>query len=532
MDPMLYHYPSRRQVVYAKNGMVACSTPQAAQAGLEVLMQGGNAIDAALAAATTETVCEPCSNGIGSDVFAILWSKGKLYGLNASGPSAMGQTLADLKANFTEMPKYGWPAVDVPAAPAAWAALAKRFGKLPLSQIVKPAVRYASQGYAVAPTTGRAWQSAYQLYLKNLKGPQHEGWFSTFAPNGKPCGPGDIAYLQDHTRTLTEIGETNAESFYRGALAEKIVAFAQKTGGKMSLEDLGNYQPEWVEPISINYRGYDVCEIPPNGQGITALMALNILKGFSLSDRENPQTYHLMMEALKLAFADAKKYVTDPRHMTVSVEQLLSEEYAASRRELICEKAILPAAGDPRSGGTIYLCAADNEGNMISYIQSNYAGFGSGVVVPATGISLNNRGNNFSLDSTHDNVYAPGKRPYNTIIPGFLMKDGQPVGPFGVMGGFMQPQGHLQVMVNTIDFAMNPQDALDAPRFQWTGEKNIEVEQSIPLYVQQELLSRGHIIIPKVASGGFGRGEIIWRMPNGALCGGTEPRTDGTISGW
>jgi len=532
MNPLLYHYPSRRQVVFAKNGMVASSTPQSAQAGLEVMMQGGNAIDAAIAAAVTQTVCEPCSNGIGADAFAILWTQGKLYGINASGPSVMAQTLADLKAKHSEMPKYGWPAVNVPGAPAAWAALANRFGKLPLSQLVKPAVRYASQGFAVAPTVGSAWQSAHAMYQKALKGEEFEGWFSTFAPNGKPFGPGDIATLPDHARTLTEIGVTNAESFYRGDLAKKIVAFAQATGGKMTLEDLAQYQPEWVEPISCNYKGYDVYEIPPNGHGITALMALNILKGFELGGREHPDTYHKMMESLKLAFVDAKKYVTDPRNMTVTVEELLSEEYAAKRRALIGEKAIMPEAGDPHCGGTIYLCAADGEGNMISYIQSNYAGFGSGVVVPGTGISLNNRGNNFTLDEAHDNVYAPSKKPYHTIIPGFLMKDGQPVGPFGVMGGFMQPQGHMQVVVNTVDYGMNPQDALDAPRFQWTGEKTIEVEQSMGIHVQQSLTRKGHNIVPKVTSGGFGRGQIIWRMPNGTLCGGTEMRTDGTITSW
>lgn len=532
MNPLLYHYPSRRQVVYAKNGMVASSTPQSAQAGLEIMQKGGNAIDAAIAAAITQTVCEPCSNGIGSDAFAILWTKGKLYGINASGPSAMAQTLADLKAEHSNMPKYGWPAVNVPGAPAAWASLASRFGNLPLKELVKPAVRYASEGFAVATSVGAAWQGAHNLYKNVLKGPEYDGWFSTFAPQGKPYGPGDLAFLPDHAKTLAEIGETNSESFYRGDLAQKIVGFAKATGGKMSLQDLANYQVEWVEPISVNYRGYDVYEIPPNGHGISALMALNILKGFELKEREHVDTYHKMMEAMKLAFVDAQKYVTDSRYMTVGVEELLSENYAAKRRELIGERALMPEAGQPQSGGTIYLCAADGEGNMISYIQSNYNGFGSGIVVPGTGIALNNRGFNFTLDESHDNVYAPGKKPYHTIIPGFLMKDGEPVGPFGVMGGFMQPQGHLQVVVNTVDFAMNPQDALDAPRFQWTGEKTIEVEQIMDRHIQGQLARLGHKIVPTVSATGFGRGQIIWRMPNGMLCGGTENRCDGSISSW
>ncbi|NLN83018.1 MAG: gamma-glutamyltransferase family protein [Firmicutes bacterium] len=532
MDPLFYQYPSRRQVVYAHKGMVASSTPQSAQAGLEIMQKGGNAIDAAVAAAITQTVCEPGTNGIGSDAFALLWTKGRLYGINGSGPSVMAQTLAHLKAEHETMPKYGWPAVNVPGAPATWAALAERFGNLPLSELVKPAVRYAREGFAVAPSAGAAWQGAHRFYKNILKGDEFAGWFSTFAPNDKPYGPGDLAFLPDHAQTLLEIGESNAESFYRGDLAKKIVAFAEKTGGKMTLDDLSAYQPEWVEPISVNYRGYDVYEIPPNGHGISALMALNILKGFELKERENAETYHKMMESMKLAFVDAQKYVTDPGHMKVDLEALLSEDYAAQRRSLIGRQALLPEAGQPQAGGTIYLCAADGEGNMISYIQSNYNGFGSGIVVPGTGIALNNRGFNFTLDESHDNVYAPGKKPYHTIIPGFLVKDNQPIGPFGVMGGFMQPQGHLQVVVNTVDYKMNPQDALDATRFQWTGEKTIEVEQSMAPHIQMELLRRGHRIVPTVSPTGFGRGQIIWRLPSGILVGGTESRTDGSIFSW
>lgn len=531
-DPLLYRYPSRRMVVFSKNGMVAASTPQAAQAGLEILMKGGNAIDAAIAAAVTETVCEPCTNGIGSDTFMIAWSQGKLHGLNASGPSPSRQSLQQVKEQYTAMPRNAWASVNVPGAPAAWVALSERLGRLPFADVMKPAIRYAEQGFAVAPIVGSSVQSAYRTYKKNNVGPQFRGWFETFAPQDRPFAPGDIVQMPGHAETLQQIADSKAEAFYRGAIAEKIVAFSQETGGVFCLDDFGHYQPEWVDPVSIHYKGYDVFELPPNNQGIVALMALNILKGFDLADRENPQTYHLMIEALKLAFADGHKQITDPRFMKVSVEQLLAESYAEQRRRLIGEEALSPEPGDPFSGGTIYLCAADNEGNMISLIQSNYTGFGSGIVVPGIGVALNNRGANFSLDENHVNVYAPGKRPYNTIIPGFLMKDGQPIGPFGVMGGFMQPQGHLQMVVNTVDYGMNPQESLDAPRFQWTADKSVDVEQSVPLHVQQGLTRKGHIIVPKVAAGGFGRGQIIWRMPNGVLAGGTEPRTDGSIMCW
>ena len=531
-NPNLYRYPSRRMVVFTKNGMVCASTPQAAQAGLETFMKGGNAIDAAIAAAATETVCEPCANGLGSDAFMIAWSQGKLHGLNASGPSPQKQTLKELKEKYTELPRTGWPVVNTPGAPAAWAALSEKLGRLPFAEVLKPAIRYAEHGYAVAPVMGSACQSAYRNYRANHKGVEFQGWFDTFAPNNTPFAPGDLVQLPDHAKTLQLIADTKAEAFYRGEIADKIVAFAQETGGRLCLEDLGDYKPEWVDPVSINYHGYDIYEIPPNGQGIVALMALNILKGFNLPERENAETYHLMIESLKLAFADGRKYITDSRFMQVGVQDLLSDEYAAQRRSLIGQTAMTPEPGDPYSGGTIYLCAADNEGNMISYIQSNYAGFGSGIVVPGTGIALNNRGHNFTLNEEHVNVYAPGKRPYNTIIPGFMMKDGAPVGPFGVMGGFMQPQGHLQMVVNTVNYAMNPQESLDAPRFQWTADKAVDVEQSVPLYVQQALSRRGHILSPKIEAGGFGRGQIIWLMENGALVGGTEPRTDGSIMCW
>jgi gamma-glutamyltranspeptidase/glutathione hydrolase len=316
-------------------------------------------------------------------------------------------------------------------------------------------------------------------------------------------------------------------------LAEQIDQFSKQHGGFISAEDLAAYKPEWVQPIKVNYRGYDVWEIPPNGQGIVALMALNMLKGFDFNEKESVETYHKQIEAMKLAFADGKKYVTDPEKMSVTAEQLLSEEFATARRSLIGETAITPEPGTPPSGGTVYLATADGEGNMVSFIQSNYMGFGSGVVVPGTGISLQNRGHDFSLDPSHENALEPGKKTYHTIIPGFLTKDNEAVGPFGVMGGYMQPQGHAQVIMNTIDFHLNPQAALDAPRWQWMEEKKVMVEPSFPNHIAQALARKGHAIQVALDGGAFGRGQIIWRnSETGVLVGGTESRTDGSIAAW
>ena len=330
-----------------------------------------------------------------------------------------------------------------------------------------------------------------------------------------------------------ELAATGCESYYRGPLMEQIVAFSQATGGYFCEDDFRNYKPEWVEPISTDYKGYTVCEIPPNGHGITVLMALNLLKGLKLSDQKDcADTYHKILESIKLAFADTRTYVADPRYMRTRVEDLLSEEYAARRRALISEQALTPEAGDPSCGGTIYLCTADPQGNMVSFIQSNYTTFGAGVAIPGTGISLQNRGANFSLDEGSDNCLAGGKRSYHTIIPGFLMRDGEAKGPFGVMGVFMQPQGHVQVLTNMIDFHMNPQEALDAPRWMWTGEKKISLERLYNSEMADKLTRTGHDITIPVNSLEFGRGQIILRDDEGTLCGATEPRTDGTVAVW
>ncbi|MDR1376735.1 MAG: gamma-glutamyltransferase family protein [Synergistaceae bacterium] len=533
-DAQRYMYPSRRTVVYGSRGMVATGQPLAAQAGLEILKKGGNAVDAAVATAACLTVVEPTANGIGGDSFSLVWIKDKLYGLNASGFSPKATNLETLKAaGMKEMPKYGWYPVTVPGAPSGWAALSKKFGRLPLTEVLKPAIAYAADGYPVSPTVSKLWKKAFVNYTKEGKGDEFKHWFETFCPNGRAPEAGEIWSSKGHAETLTLIAETGAEAFYRGALAEKIDAFSKKYGAWLAASDLAEYYPEWVEPISVNYRGYDVWEIPPNGHGITALMALNILKAYDFSGpRENEKTYHLMIEAMKLAFVDTMHHVADPRFMKYTAKELLSQAYADERRKLIGSFAIDPVPGTPPKGGTVYLAAADGEGNMISMIQSNYMGFGSGLVVPGAGFALHNRGNNFKLDPESPNVLASSKKPYHTIIPGFLSKDGKAVGPFGVMGGFMQPQGHVQVVTNMVDFGMNPQEAIDAPRWQWTKGKNVQVEQGLPNALALSLAERGHDIQMLPDSITFGRGEIIVRTPYGTLAGGTEPRTDGSVAVW
>jgi len=532
-DALKYHYPSRRNIIYAGKGMVAASHPLAAQAGLDMLKNGGNAIDAAVATAACLTVVEPTSNGIGGDAFALVWSKGKLYGLNASGsaPEAIPPGVIK-KTESCGIEKYGWLPVTVPGAPSAWSALSKRFGKLPLAEALSPAVTYAYEGHPVAPTVAKYWERAYNIYKTALKDELFRHWFDTFAPKGRAPLPGELWNSPSHGKTLQDIGKTNAETFYRGELAEKIAGFAGKTGGYLTEKDLEAFYPEWVEPVNINYRGYDVWEIPPNGHGIVALMALNILKGFDFLEKDSVETYHRQLEAMKLAYADGLKYIADRRSMDVTVSELLSDAYAADRRKCIGSEALMPAPGQPIKSGTVYLAAADGEGNMVSYIQSNYMGFGSGIVIPGTGISLHNRGCNFSTDPSHKNCISPGKKPYHTIIPGFLTKENRAIGPFGVMGGFMQPQGHVQVVMNAVDFHMNPQDCLDAPRWQWIKENDIEVEQGFPANAAEGLINKGHNIKVNPDSGGFGRGQIIWRDEFGTLAGGTEPRADGTIGAW
>ena len=538
-DPLTYRYASRRNVVYAKNGVCCTSVPLGAQIGLAVLKSGGNAVDAAVAMAGAMPLLEPTGNGLGSDCFALVWieREKRLYGLNASGTAPMALSAETLRAKgYAALPKEGWLPTMVPGAPAGWAALNRRFGTKPLSELFAPAIRYAEDGYPVPVNVARQWERDSRRIARAMEkdAAPHEYWWQCFMkPDGTPYRAGEIFRFPAYADTMRALAETECESYYRGELMEKIVAHSRATGGYFCEEDFRAYQPEWVEPITQDYRGYTVCEIPPNGHGITVLMALGMLDGMALpAQRESAAHYHKVIEAIKLAFADTKTYVADPRYMKTKVSELLSPEYLAARRALITDKALEPEAGDPHCGGTIYLCTADSEGNMVSLIQSNYTTFGAGVAIPSTGISLQNRGANFSLDPESDNCLAGGKKSYHTIIPGFLLKDGEAVGPFGVMGAFMQPQGHVEVLVNTLDYHMNPQEALDAPRIQWIGGKKLQLEREAGEAIAEQLRAMGHeveVIDDRIS---MGRGEIIWKCENGVYAAGTEPRCDGTVAAW
>jgi len=530
-DPLHYPYPSRRMLSVARRGMVATSQALAAQAGLEMLKRGGNAVDAAIATAAALTVVEPTSNGLGSDAFAIVAVGGQLYGLNASGPAPRRLSAELVRAKgHAEMPRFGWFPVTVPGAVAGWVALWKRFGRLPFAELLQPAITYAAEDYPLTPVLAANWQAACRVYAG--KGEEFAEWFRVFAPNGRAPQCGEMWCSPDHARTLELIAETEGEAFYRGEVAERIGHCARESGGYLRYDDLSVFEPEWVRPISVRYHGYDVWELPPNGQGLVALVALGILDGWEFAGREDVETYHRQIEALKLAMTAGKAVITERSQMPVEPEALLDASYLAALRKRITGSAQEPEAVIPKDHGTVYLAVADGEGNMVSFIQSNYMGFGSGIVVPGTGVALQNRGAGFSLDDGHPNCLRPGKRTYHTIIPGFLTKDGQPIGPFGVMGGFMQPQGHLQVVMNAVDFHLNPQAALDAPRWQWIEGNTVELEETVPSHIKAALARRGHKVVIPVTSGGFGRGQIIWRDENGVLLGGTEPRADGAVAVW
>ncbi len=538
-DPLTYRYASRRNVVYAKNAVCCTSVPLGAQIGLDVIKNGGNAVDAAVAMAGAMPLLEPTGNGLGSDCFALVWiaRERKLYGLNASGvaPAALNVQLVR-ERGYDAVPKEGWLPTMVPGAPAGWAELSRRFGTKPLSELFSPAIRYAEEGYPVPVNVARQWERDSRRIARAMEkdAAPHEYWWRSFMkPDGTPYRAGEVFRFPAYADTMRALAETDCESYYRGELMEKIVAHSRATGGYFCEEDFRAYHPEWVEPITQDYRGYTVCEIPPNGHGITVLMALGMLNGMTLpAQRESAEHYHKVIEAIKLAFADTKTYVADPRYMKTKVSELLSPEYLASRRALITDRALEPEEGDPRCGGTIYLCTADGEGNMVSLIQSNYTTFGAGVAIPGTGISLQNRGANFSLDPESDNCLAGGKKSYHTIIPGFLLKDGGAVGPFGVMGAFMQPQGHVEVLVNTLDYHMNPQEVLDAPRIQWIGGKKIQLEREAGEALAEQLRAMGHEVEVLDDRISMGRGQIIWRGEDGVYAAGTEPRCDGAVAAW
>jgi gamma-glutamyltranspeptidase / glutathione hydrolase len=522
-------YFGTRRVIMGSRAAVATSQPLAVAAGMEMFYLGGNAVDAAIATAIALTVVEPTSNGIGSDAFAIVWD-GKIHGLNGSGKSPQNLTLNDFKG-FHEVPERGWHSVTIPGAVSAWRKLWERWGKLPFETLFIPAIRYAESGFPVAPVTSVLWSGAERIFLP-LIGDEYEPFKKVFFPNNRAPVAGEIWSSQLHADTLKEIAATGGESFYQGKLAQRMVEFANKTGGYLSLDDFATHQPQWVAPISTNYRGVTVWEIPPNTQGIAALIGLNILSGFDLSSyqRESVESYHLQIESIKLAFADLYKYIADERFLTIPTEDLLNLNYAARRRNLITDKAIPQTFPGLPKGGTVYLAAADND-LMVSFIQSNYHGFGSGILPHNTGIALQNRGYGFTLESGHANQYAPSKRSLHTIIPGFLTQGNEPIGPFGVMGAPMQPQGHLQVVVNMVDYDMNPQAALDAPRWRFNIGSQVFLEPSVPQLIAQQLSARGHDVQYSSNIGVFGRGQIIVAH-NGVLIAASDARADGLASVW
>lgn len=532
-DASVYPYESHREVVYGRRGMVCTSQTLASQAGLDMLKKGGNAIDAAVATAICLTVLEPTSNGLGSDAFALIWTQGKLHGINGSGWSPAGLTRDELlKRGYDQVPLRGWEPVMVPGAPATWAEVHRRFGRLPFEDLFEPAIAYAHYGYAVMPNLAAMLADSAKAFVPYKGKKLFQELFDTFFPHGRAPKAGDILKLPDLAKSLELLRDSHCQALYDGELADAIDAWSRETGGLIRKGDLAVYRPQWVDPIHTSYRGYDVWEMPPNGHGLVVLMALDIASGFTFSKRDEAEALHRQIEAMKLAFCDGRQYIADPCFMKTSVDEWLSPEYADRRRALIADEALLPEPIDVNCGGTVYLCSADGEGNMVSFIQSNYNGFGSGIVVPGYGISLSDRGHNFSMDLASANCVGPRKKSYHTIIPGFLTKNGSPVGPFGVMGAFMQPQGQFQVLLNTIDYHLNPQAALDAPRWQWVGGKTIEMERAFPTAVVEELRRRGHDVVVKDDIQTYGRGQIIWRDEQGTLIGGTEPRADGGVAAW
>lgn len=530
-----YPYSSQRAPVFARN-IVATSHPLAAQAGLEMLRRGGNAADAAVATAMTLTVVEPTSNGIGSDNFALVWTGGGLHGMNASGRAPAGLNRSRYQG-MDRIPYYGWDGITTPGAVSGWVALAEQFGTLPLTTIAEPAIRYAREGAVAPPEVGTGWS---RTAARGYRGEEFGAWRATFSRDGRGPRPGEIFRLPDHGDTLEAIAESNGESFYRGKIAERIEAAAIAQGGDLRASDLAGHRADWVRPISLDYHGWRLHEIPPNGQGLTALIALGILRQFDMASLhpDSPESLHLGAEAMKLAFADAHRYIADPEWMDVGHAQLLDDAYLSERAKLIDRSTAQDFDhGEPKLGGTVLLTTADASGNMVSFIQSNYTGFGSGIVIPGTGISMQNRGCCFTLEKGHPNEVGPGKRPYHTIIPGFVTRtDGsgveQPVMAFGVMGGFMQPQGHAQVLMRMADHSQNPQSALDAPRWQVSEGLRLTVEPGFDASVYDALRGLGHeVSVPSRRNASQGRGQIICRLDHGYVAG-SDLRCDGQAVGF
>jgi len=530
-------YASQRSPVFARN-VVSTSHPLAAQAGLRMLQDGGNAVDAIIATAAVLTIVEPCSNGLGSDAFCILWDGKKLHGLNASGHAPAAWTPEYFAAKYgpeaRTPPKRGWDSVTVPGAVAGWMALHGRFGKLPFADLLAPAIAVAERGYAVPVIVQQKWRNAASLPEITSQ----PGFADAFLPHGRAPQVGERFTFAAAARTLRLIAETQGEAFYRGEIAAAAEAHARAHGGAMTAADFAAYQPEWVEPIGRDYRGHRLHEIPPNGQGIAALIALGILDKFDLAALpvDGVASQHLQIEAMKLAFADVYKYVAEPRSMLLTAAQMLEDGYLASRARLIDPKRAQDfGPGHAPQGGTVYLTAADESGMMVSFIQSNYMGFGSGIVVPGYGLSLQNRGHGFTLDRSRDNLVGPGKRPFHTIIPAFLTQHGQPVMSFGVMGGDMQPQGHMQTLVRMLDYRQQPQAACDAPRWRWNSGL-VNAEQGFDPATAQGLRELGHRVEPFADSyQDYGAGQFIWRLGDPAVEGyaaASDPRRDGQAAGF
>ncbi len=516
-------YPSARSPVMGRN-MVSASQPLAAQAGLEMMRRGGNAVDAIIAAAMVLTLVEPTGNGLGSDGFAIVWDGTKLQGLNASGRAPAGWT-PDYFKGHEAMPQRGWNAVTVPGAVSAWIALSERYGTLPLATLAEPAIRYARHGFMLTPMIAELWRQGGELLR------DQPGFAEHFLTGGRAPKAGELVRKEAHARSLELIVESRGKAFYEGTLADAMVAHSTANGGVMSLDDLGSHKADWVDTIATPFAGAVVHELPPNGQGIAALAGLGMLEALGIGAHpvDSPETLHVVLEAMKLALADLYHHVADRDHMRVTPEQLLDPAYLRARAALVGDRAGDPGHGAPKPGGTVCLSAADESGMMISFIQSNYMGFGSGVVVPGTGISLQNRGVGFSLDPGHVGVVAPRKRPFHTIIPGFATNaDGTPLMAFGLMGGAIQAQGHLQMMLRILRYRQNPQAAADAPRWRLGAGREVAVENTFDPRTIEALRARGHDIRAEPGTGvfAFGGAQIILRTQDGYIAG-SDPRKDG-----
>lgn len=533
-----------RSTVMAQNGMVATSHPLATQIGLDILKKGGNAIDAAIAANAALGLMEPTGNGIGGDLFAIIWDakSEQLYGLNASGRSPLALTLEEFKKRGLEhIPALGPLPVSVPGAVDGWFELHGKFGNLPMEDLLAPAIEYANNGFPLTQLISWYMQQSVPRYEERGFPNIRETYIEQ--NGGKLPSEGEIYKNPFLANTLNEIARGGRDAFYKGKISETIARFIQAQGGFLSEKDLANHKSEWITPVSVNYRGYDVWELPPNGQGIAALQMLQILEGYDFSkiDFGSAEHLHLFTEAKKLAFEDRAKYYADQDFVKVPVQTLLSDAYAESRRTLIGDKAAQYKAGEISAGETIYMTAADRFGNMISLIQSNYRGMGSGMVPPGLGFMLQDRGELFSLKEGQANTYEPGKRPFHTIIPAFITKDGKPWVSFGVMGGDFQPQGHTQIVMNLIDFGMDLQEAGDAPRWDHTGGSSptgedrgrgaVRIESGIPYKTVRGLMDKGHRV--HFARGVYGGYQaIMWDDVNKVYQGASESRKDGQAAGY